>query len=75
MTKIDSIVNILKDYWSNGDIVSLWNNYCEEHRCDDDIIQDMSLFDDLFGDMSPLDIVRRVKYGDFRPDDDYFAFN
>jgi hypothetical protein len=35
----------------------------------------MSLFDDLFGDMSPLAIVRRVKYGDFRPDDDYFAFN
>jgi hypothetical protein len=35
----------------------------------------MCLFDDLFGDMSPLDIVRRVQYGDFRPDDDYFAFN
>jgi hypothetical protein len=75
MTKIDSIVNILKDYWSNGDLISLWNDYCDKHRRDDDTITDMSLFDDLFGDMSPLAIVRRVKYGDFRPDDDYFAFN
>lgn len=75
MTKIDSIVNILKDYWSNGELISLWNDYCDKHRCDDYIIEDMSLFDDLFGDMSPLDIVRRVQYGDFRPDDDYFAFN
>jgi hypothetical protein len=75
MTKIDSIVNILKDYWSNGELISLWNDYCDKHRCDDDTITDMSLFDDLFGDMSPLAIVRRVKYGDFRPDDDYFAFN
>lgn len=75
MTKIDSIVNILKNYWSNGDLISLWNDYCDKHRCDDYIIEDMSLFDDLFGDMSPLDIVRRVQYGDFRPDDDYFAFN
>ena len=75
MTKIDSIVNILKNYWSNGDLISLWNDYCDEHRCDDDTIENMELFDDLFGDMSPLDIVRRVQYGDFRPDDDYFGFN
>lgn len=75
MTKLDAIENILRNYWSNGDLISLWNDYCDKHRCDDDIITDMSLFDDLFREMSPLDIVRRVKYGDFRPDDDYFGFN
>ena len=75
MTKIDSIVDILQNDWSKGDLISLWNEYCEEHRCYDDNIEYMESFDDLFGDLSPLDIVRRVQYGDFRPDDDYFGLN
>lgn len=76
MNKIDAISNIIKENWSNDEIVRVWNDYCDKHSCYDDAICYMDSFNELFSGMTPLEIVERVLYGgDFRTDDDFFAFN
>lgn len=75
MEKIDVIVKILEDNWSAEDLIRVWNDYCSEHCCCDDEIFYMDSFNELMDGLTPLEIVERVQYGDFRPDDDYFAYN
>ena len=60
---------------SNDEAVSLWNEYCSEDGRMDDYIYSMNEFDEIMGDMTPLDVARTCFYGDFCPADDYFWFN
>ena len=41
----------------------------------DDHIFSMDDFNDIFSGYDPIDIVCRVFYGNFNPNDDYFQFN
>ena len=75
MNKIDAISNIIKENWSNDEIVRVWNDYCDKHCCSDDMIFYMDSFNELFDGLKPIEIVEKVMYGDFRTDDDFFAFN
>lgn len=75
MNKIDAISNIIKENWSNEEIVRVWNDYCDKHCCCDDMIFYMESFNELYDGVKPIEIVERVIYGDFRTDDDFFAFN
>ena len=75
MNKIDAISNIIKENWSNEEIVGVWNDYCDNHCCCDDMIFYMGSFNELYDGVKPIEIVERVIYGDFRTDDDFFAFN
>ena len=75
MDKIDVISNIIKENWSNEEIVGVWNDYCDKHCCCDDMIFYMGSFNELYDGVKPIEIVERVIYGDFRTDDDFFAFN
>ena len=40
-------------------------------------VYDMNEFDDIIEaiDLSPTELICKVQYGDFNPNDDYFAFN
>ena len=60
---------------SNDEAVSLWDEYCSEDGRMDDYIYSMNEFDEIMGDMTPLDVARTCFYGDFCPADDYFWFN
>lgn len=60
---------------SNDEAVSLWNEYCSEDGRMDDYIYSMNEFDEIMGNMTPLDVARTCFYGDFCPADDYFWFN
>ena len=75
MNKIDAIVDIIKTYWSNKELVDAWNLRCEKKGYMDEFIENMSSFDEMFQNMSPLEIVDRVKGCNFCTGDDYFAFN
>ena len=75
MNKIDAIVDIIKTYWSNKELVDAWNLRCEKKEYMDEFIEDMSFFDEIFQNLSPLEIVDKVKGCNFRTEDDYFAFN
>lgn len=75
MNKIDAIVDIIKTYWSNKELVDAWNLRCEKKEYMDEFIEDMSFFDEIFQNLSPLEIVDKVRGCNFRTEDDYFAFN
>lgn len=75
MNKIDAIIDIIKSNWSNKELVDAWNLRCEKKEYMDEFIEDMSFFDEIFQNLSPLEIVDKVRGCNFRTEDDYFAFN
>ena len=75
MDKIDAIIDIIKTNWSTDELVDAWNLRCEKKEYMDEFIEDMSFFDEIFQNLSPLEIVDKVRGCNFRTEDDYFAFN
>ena len=75
MDKIDAIIDIIKTNWSTDELVDAWNLRCEKKEYMDEFIEDMSFFDEIFQNLSPLEIVDKVSGCNFRTEDDYFAFN
>ena len=72
-TRRDAIreyIKNLRDY----EQVDLWNDYCEAQNRDDDRIERMEEFDDLFYGLSPLKIVRRLD-SSFDPNHGWFYFD
>lgn len=59
----------------NAEAVGMWNNYCEACNFCDDIIYNMSEFDELMEGRAPSEIARRCYYGDFCIAHDYFWFD
>ena len=75
MDKIQAIIDIIKTNWSTDELVKAWNLRCEKKGYMDELIEDMSFFDEMFQNLSPLEIVDKVKGCNFCTGDDYFAFN
>ena len=75
MNKIDAIIDIIKSNWSTDELVNAWNLRCEKKGYMDEFIENMSSFDEMFQNLSPLEIVDKVKGCNFCTGDDYFAFN
>lgn len=75
MNKIDAIIDIIKTNWSTDELVNAWNLRCEKKEYMDEFIENMSSFDEMFQNLSPLEIIDKVRGCDFCTGDDYFAFN
>lgn len=75
MNKIDAIIDIIKTNWSTDELVNAWNLRCEKKGYMDEFIENMSSFDEMFQNMSPLEIIDKVRGCNFCTGDDYFAFN
>ena len=75
MNKIDAIIDIIKSNWSTDELVDAWNLRCEKKGYMDEFIENMSSFDEMFQNLSPLEIIDRVRGCNFCTGDDYFAFN
>ena len=75
MNKIDAIIDIIKSNWSTDELVNAWNLRCEKKGYMDEFIENMSSFDEMFQNLSPLEIIDKVRGCDFCTGDDYFAFN
>ena len=75
MNKIDAIIDIIKSNWSTDELVNAWNLRCEKKGYMDEFIENMSSFDEIFQNLSPLEIIDRVRGCNFCTGDDYFAFN
>lgn len=59
----------------NAEAVDMWNNYCEACNLYDDIIYNMSEFDELMEGYAPSEVARMCCYGDFCITHDYFWFD
>ena len=75
MNKIDAIIDIIKSNWSTDELVNAWNLRCEKKEYMDEFIENMSSFDEMFQNLSPLEIIDKVRGCNFCTGDDYFAFN
>ena len=75
MAKIQAIIDIIKTNWSTDELVNAWNLRCEKKAYMDEFIENMSSFDEMFQNLSPLEIIDKVKGCNFCTGDDYFAFN
>ena len=68
---------------SSGDLVALWNYYCDACNYCDDRIYYMEDFDDFYSASTPLEVATRVFYGhdelsdesNFNPNREFFYFN
>lgn len=59
-----------------GDILSLWNDYCDVAKRFDNCIYNMQDFDEIEGGKAPWDIARDCFFGKhFNPCDEWFWFN
>ena len=75
MAKIQAIIDIIKTNWSTDELVNAWNLRCEKKEYMDEFIENMSSFDEVFQNLSPLEIIDKVRGCNFCTGDDYFAFN
>lgn len=74
MNKIDAIVDLI-DNWETNDLVTAWNERCEEKDLYDERIEDMYSFDELYDGMKPTEIADMLHNAKFYTGDDYFEFN
>ena len=75
MDKIQVIINIIKNNWSNEEIADAWNFRCDEDGYMDERIEYMDSFDELFCNLKPSEIAEKVYRREFCTGDDFFAFN
>lgn len=59
----------------DSELVSKWNDYCDENSYPDDMIYSMDDFDELMSGQTPWDIAKSVYFGEFNPNKDWFWFN
>ncbi len=78
----EAIIDTLREL-PDGDIFSLWNNYCDEANYYDDRLESMDCFDELFSGSTPTDIANAILCGSdenrsgsaFNVNRDYFYLN
>lgn len=79
MNKKESIEQIIRETWSNSDIISTWNERCEDENCMDDIISSMDEFEEeaksTIDSMGVGYFLDRIQYGNFRYSDDFWGYN
>lgn len=68
--QVNEIASILKNI-NDSDLLTLNNDYCDNHSYVEDYIYSMSEFDDLMSSRTPTEILERVK-SDFSIYDEYF---
>ena len=64
----DAIENL-----SLRELVEVYNLYAEENNYE--IMEDMDDFDDRLYGVEPMELVKKVFYGEFNPNDKYFWFD
>lgn len=74
MTNIEKLINQYRDF-SDADKVCAHNEYCDNNNDPDNHIYFMEEFEEILANVEKFDLLRMAFYGDFNPNDDYFAFN
>ena len=73
---VEKMENYLRDNIDEArDIVAQANSW--DGSLEELAVYDMSEFDDIIEcrELSPIELIYKVQYGDFNPNDDYFSFD
>lgn len=73
MNKNESIKNYIFENWSQNDMAMAWQVVCETNNYEPFYL--MAEFDEMFCNMSPLEIVSMVENNEFNSNDEYFSFS
>jgi len=71
----EQIEEFLENELRDSELVSVWNEYCEQNAYYDDQLQDMSMFDDYVGYGKTATEVLESMSSDFNIRDNYFYYN
>ena len=74
---IENAKNILIDSLSDDEIITEYNEYCDRMNDLESCVYSMSDLDEVLIDFNytPSEIIDRVVYGEFNPEDDWFMFD
>ena len=61
------------DLSSVEDLMTLWNEYCNENSMWDDYLAHND--EDFLGNFTPLEIAQKVSFGDYNYHDDFITFD
>lgn len=74
MTNIEKLIEQYRNF-SEVDKVCAHNEYCDNNNDPDNHIYFMEEFEEILANVEKMELLRMVFYGNFNPNDDYFAFN
>lgn len=72
---VDQIKNFIEEELTDREKVELNNRYCAETNNMDDYVYNMCEFDEIMSGETPENIARKIYFGEFCPNDNYFIFN
>lgn len=76
MSAEEKIIDLLENELSDGELVEVWNDYCERNNCCSDEIFSLDFFDGYFENYSPSEIAQRLFNSiNFNPNDTWFGFD
>ena len=76
MSAVEKIIDLLENELSNGELVEVWNDYCERSNlCGDEVFL-MDNFDQYFENYTPSEIAMVLLISpSFNPSDTWFTFD
>ena len=76
MSAVEKIIDLLENELSDGELVEVWNDYCERsNRCDDEIFP-LEYFDEYYENYTPSEIAQVLfNSTNFNPNDKWFSFD
>lgn len=76
MTKEQKIKEFLENELSDGELVEVWNDYCDRNNMGDDQIYPIEYFDDYYQNFTPTEIALRIfNFTHFNPNERWFTFD
>lgn len=75
MMTIEQAREILVDSFSDDELMTEYNEYCEYCNDMDSLVYSMYEFDEVVGNFTPMELASSVVYGEFNPSDDWFMFD
>ena len=72
---IEQAKAIIIDNFSDDEIITEYNEYCEYCNDMDSVVYSMYEFDEVMANFTPMELARCVVYEEFNPSDDWFTFD
>ena len=76
MSAVEKIIDLLEDELTDGELVEVWNDYCERNNLCGDEIFSLEDFDNYFENYTPSEIAMVLfNSPSFNPFDKWFTFD
>ncbi len=70
----ESVLEVVEDL-DDATLISMWNDYCEGDNMFDSHVYSQDELNEVLDGDTPDEIARKICYGEFNPNDEYFSFD